>query len=237
MKPSRSPFRRRFSIAAFELDARPKENPLARQGRALGGAGSFGVSLLVCRFWGVAFGVSKPHQKPSRRARPRQWQRRNSVVGPRKGGRMAPSRFRFPWAMAPVWAARRGRPVPLVRGANRNGQFALQLSPSRRVFALRSPSPVVPYEARTPYPPAIPRPFATLQPRRGPCHGIPKMSNRHRHLDLWSAHHQSPPTTSHHRPPTTDHRPTTITPSDNTRIPPSTTKVHSATIRSPNHPS
>lgn len=84
MKPFRSPFRRRISIAAFDLDARPKENPLDQQGRALGGAGSFAVS--------------KPHQHLERRARPRQWQRRNPIVGPRKGGRMAPSRFRFPMA-------------------------------------------------------------------------------------------------------------------------------------------
>ncbi|KAK1830208.1 hypothetical protein QBC39DRAFT_354444 [Podospora conica] len=36
MKPFRSPSGRCFSIAAFELDARPKENPLAEKGRVPG---------------------------------------------------------------------------------------------------------------------------------------------------------------------------------------------------------
>lgn len=182
--------------------------------RALGGAGSFGVS--------------KPHQHLERRARPRQWQRRNPIVGPRKGGRMAPSRFRFP--MAPGLDLLGDAQCPSYEGqtemASSRCNRAIPVA-SLRTAAVGRDS----VRSRTPFPPAIPRPFATLQPRRRLCHGIPKMSNRHRHLDLWSAHHQSPPAThsSQHQPPS-PHL-TTL------HIHPSTTKFHSATIRLPNHPS
>lgn len=211
MKPFRSPSGRRFSIAAFELDARPQETPLARQGRALGGAGSRGVS--------------KPHQHLSRRARPRQWQRRNPAVGPRKGGRMAPSRFRFPWPRSGLLVGDAQRP-------SYEGQTEMASSRCNRAIPVASLRTAArgrdAVRSRAPCPPANPCPFATLQPRRRLCHGIPKMSNRHRHLDSWSAHHPSPPTThsTQHQPPS-PHL-TTL------HIPPSTSnQVHSATSPPP----
>lgn len=126
MKPFRSPSGRRFSIAASEPDARPKEHPRARQGRALGGAGSVGVS--------------NPHQisggghvRANGSAGIRLW-------GHGKAGEWLPP---APGFHGPGLDCSSGapRPVPLVRGANGNGQFALQQSHARRVSAHRSPRP------------------------------------------------------------------------------------------------
>lgn len=114
MKPFRSPAGRRFSIAAFELDARPKETPLARQGRALGGAGSFGVSE-------PRYISGGGHVRANGSAAIRLW-------GHGKVGEWLPpaSGFHGPGLDCSPGTPRRGRPVPLVRGAHGNGQFALQ---------------------------------------------------------------------------------------------------------------